>query len=312
MEDYLSEVLTPRQDQLVQAPDLYIRKTSVFKLTGSLSLLSSVAKGHCLLVVYPQLITQAVSFASIYIDAASQLDVTNLPVIANLLASGTTGTNLSTYYSYVRLVGFELDFIYVGAELSQAGELSVGLDNIQQMVVGTNVKTNIQDGVYYTKGRSDKSFRIVWVPQDDTDFDFRSPSAVNKTQFWGSITAAGTGFPLNITTYDVTYTAVIEGIVLPSGLDFIPRSLSPAVDPNQAMLALKKLVIANPSLIASCGNETYLTRQMLKLVNTGGVNTQPVVQSDPWASIPSSRPKFDPTSSQSYTDYLNEGRPSYP
>lgn len=240
MEQYLQCLFNPSSDVVAQAPDCFYRRSSVFKLTGNTTIVSSLAKGHVLITVFPQLVTQPANFITQYLDAASQLDVTNLPVIANLLASSVNGQTLSPYYSYVRLVAFEITLTYVGAELTQAGELSIGLDNIQQVIVSTNVKNNIIDGVYHCKGRSDKSFRLVWIPQDDTDFEFRATNATAKnSQYWGCITAAGTGFPVNIPVYDLQYTAVIEGTVLPGNLDFIPRGLSANIDPHDAMRAAK-------------------------------------------------------------------------
>jgi len=255
MDAYLNCLLQPSRANVAQAPDVFYRNTSVFKLSGNTTLVSSLAKGHVLATVFPQTCTQAVPLVTMYIDAASQLDVTNLPVIANLLASSTNGQTLSPYYSYVRLVSFEIVLRYVGAELTQAGELSVGFDNIQQVVVGTNVKNNIQDGAYYCKGKSDKTFRIVWVPQDDSDFEFRSPVGTAKSSiYWGSITIAGTGFPTNISVYDLQYTAVIEGTVLPGNLDFIPRSISQAINPHEAMMRLKVQAIQDKDLLCSASS----------------------------------------------------------
>jgi len=249
MDDYLSMLLNPPGAVSVQAPDEYLRRSSVFKVSGNVTISSSLSKGHVLCQVYPQYITQAVPFLTWVGDnGAVHLDVTNYPAGLPTFNS-TNGQALTNYYTFVRIVAFQVKLVYIGAVLNTAGELSIGIDNINQLTAGYNIKNNIQDGLIYARDMANDGFMCNWIPQDETDFEFRTPTTVAKSQFWGSITLAGTGFPVNTPVYDLSYTAIVEGLVIPSNQDFIPRTISQPLDRSEAMLTLKRRVLTNPGLI---------------------------------------------------------------
>jgi len=248
-------VLNPCEAATIGAPEKYARKTAVFKMNGNYSIRSSDTYGNIFMQCYPQKVTDSSStFLHFYTDGTADLDVTNMPTIANLTNTIKTGpVTLTSYYQYVRLVAFELTMTYVGAVQTGSGELSIGFDNFENGVIGYNVKNNIQDSNFHAHGRAEDTFRCIWIPQDDSDFDFRAVGSTqpDKANIWGSITAAGTGFPVTTECYDLQWTAIIEGMTLPLVSDFIPKTISPPIDLTQALLKLKNLILSKPSLVAA-------------------------------------------------------------
>jgi len=231
------------------APDEYLRRSSVFKLNGNVSLTSTVANGHILFRVEPQMVSSSSQFFTQWRDNVNPVDVLNLPTIANITAVVNNGQYMATYFQFTRLVAFQLKFRYIGAELTQAGELSIGFDNANFIVVANNVKSMIQDSQFYVRGSAGDTFVATWIPQDDTDFEFHTPNTWPKAQYWGTIHGAGTGYPLNTVVYDVEYTAIIEGLVIPNNQDFIPRSISPYGDRSSCLAKLHDLVLKDTTLL---------------------------------------------------------------
>lgn len=231
------------------APDEYLRRSSVFRLNGNVSLTSSAANGHILFRIEPQMASSPSQFFTAWTDGVNPLTVLNLPTIANLTATVSNGQSMTTYFQFTRMVAFQAKFRYIGAELTQAGELSIGFDNVNFVVVGNNVKSMIQDSQFYVRGDAGSEFVATWIPQDDTDFDFHAPSAWPKSQYWGTIHGAGTGYPLGTLVYDVEWAAIIEGMVIPANQDFIPRSISAYGDRSSCLSRLHEMVLRDPTLV---------------------------------------------------------------
>lgn len=249
-ETYVKQLFDPFSSMIpTAAPDEYLRRSSVFRLNGNVSLTSTVANGHILFRVEPQLVASSSQFFTQWADNVNPVNVLNLPTIANMTQVVNNGQSMNTYFQFTRLVAFQIKLRYIGAELTQAGELSIGFDNVNFVVVSNNVKSMIQDSQFYVRGDAGDQFIATWIPQDDTDFEFHTPNTWPKSQYWGTMHGAGTGFPPNTVVYDVEYSAIIEGLVIPNNQDFIPRSISPYGDRSLCLSRLHDLVIRDPTLL---------------------------------------------------------------
>lgn len=236
-------------------PDEFPRKTAVFKMNGNLTLTSSTTNGHLLLLCYPNYVNASGNtFLLYYTDGTSPLDVTNLPVTANLTASSVSGTNLAAYYSYSRLVGLEIKMTYIGAVETGAGETRIGFTNYATLTTGANVKNTIEDSDFFSGDRAECTYKAIWIPQDNSDLKFRSVGDngdADKSNSWGVITMCATGLPKNIPVYDLKWTAVIEAILLPTVSDYIPRTVTPIGNTTECLMRLKQIVYEDPSRV--CG-----------------------------------------------------------
>ena len=179
-------------------------------MTGTTSITSSAANGQCLVVVTPQYAHNStlVMIAS-YTDGASNLNVNALPTIANLTKTSITGNSYSTYYTNLRVTAFKVSFTYIGDALHAGGEASICFDNVDNIIAGWNVRNNIQDSMFYSKGRADTKISCIWIPQDPGDYQFRLASDyqfADKATSWGTMTFAATGLPLSTPVYDVNWT----------------------------------------------------------------------------------------------------------
>ena len=261
MQAYVDTVLYPSTASIVGAADKYVRKTSVFRSNGSFTLKSSADKGHALAVLYVQAATNSGgTLYNWFEDSATPtlLDVTNMPTIATLTAHATgAGTVFSTYYSFTRVVSFDVTFTYIGNELNGSGEASIGSDNGTIITIANNIPAIIQDMSFNCHDRAEHTFRQIWLPQDDSDFILHAPNTPEKATTYGAIYFAATGLPKATEVYQVNYCAVIEGIPLTLNLDFIPRSMSVPLDVEGALLLLKTKIYNDPRLVCSSGDKCH-------------------------------------------------------
>lgn len=261
MEQYIDCVLRPFDAELHGAPDVFPRRTCTTRINGSFSIASSLANGHVLARIQPMyVLSSAGAVLTYYTDGANPVYVSLLPTIANMTANVIAGSSaLITLGSLYRLVGFEYRLKYVGAELTQAGELAIGYDHANTIVVGYDVKSLVRDCAFNTRGPSDAQFRGIVIPQDDADFIMRGQTAVAaaKDQYWHSITICGTGFPPGIVVYDVEWCAIVEFLVSPIQTDFIPRSMSWTASREDAMVRIKQKVMAFPTCVLSNSHEYH-------------------------------------------------------
>jgi len=302
-EVYVKQLLDPFSGMNpTTCPDEYLRRSSVFRLNGNVSLTSSAANGHLLFRAEPQMASSSSQFFTAWTDGVNPLYVLNLPVIANLTATVSNGQNMTTYFQFSRMVAFQLKFRYIGAELTQAGELSIGFDNVNMVVVGNNVKSMIQDSQFCVRGDAASEFIATWIPQDDTDFQFHTPSTWPKSQYWGTIHGAGTGYPLGIPVYDVEWAAIIEGLVIPANQDFIPRSISPYGNRSSCLRLLHGMVLNDPTLLY----RNKALANCMHSVSSQSTETLVIPKFEKFAN-----PTF-PTSDKSWTDgILKDYPPDY-
>lgn len=247
---YVNLVLNPDTANIVGVPDCFPRRSSTFRATGNITLTSSTTNGHVLVNVYPQACLSTSTFLNVFSDGGTALDVTNYQ--ATTTATGTTGTDVSTYYLFTRIVAFQVKLIYIGAEQTAAGEFTVALSN-NSVIAGLNVAAAARDCDYRAIGRAESTFVINWIPQDDTDLNFRNVSDTfdaDKSSNWGMMYLVGTGLPKATQVYTLEWTCVGEGILKPTVGDFIPREISPVCDLYKALMILKQAIINNPSLVA--------------------------------------------------------------
>jgi len=244
-------VLNPDTADVVGVPDVYARKTSCFRYTTNFTISSSLANGHVLTAFYPQAaFATGSNYIIRYSDGVSPLDVTNFNVA--ITQTSTTGTDITANYLFTRVVAFQVKLTYMAAEQTAAGEAVIGLTNTS-FAAGTNISAMVRDSDFRALGRAESKFTLNWIPQDDSDFSFRSTNDsfdADKTSNWGMIVLAGTGFPVNTAVYMCDLAIVVENLVKPTSADFIPRSLSLPLDLQKALLHLKQLIVCNPSLVA--------------------------------------------------------------
>lgn len=255
MENYLSSVLYPAECTPSGIPDEFPRKTAVFKMNGNATITSSATNGHMLLICYPNyFMATGNAFIVSYTDGTSALDVTNLPATANLSSSTINGTTITAYYSYARLVGLELKLTYIGAVETGAGETRSGFTNYATLTAGTNIKNAIEDADFFVADRAECTYKSIWLPQDNSDFKFRTAGdngEADKSSSWGIMMICSTGLPKNIAVYDLKWTAIVEGMTIPSVADFIPRTITPIGNTTECLMKLKQLVYEDPSRV--CG-----------------------------------------------------------
>lgn len=259
MDKYVDAVLDPI-NCISPAPDPFQKQTTVFRTNGILTITSSLASGHVLCAIVPQLCTgNSATFMNRYVDGISPLDVYSLPTIANLAVTSTSGGSFSQF-TYVRLVSFQVTLRYIAAELTQAGECSIGFDNGTPITPGVNVKSYIQDCMWSTEGDSDAFYTCNWVPQDYTDFEYRTYSSVPKSSNWGNIVIAGSGFPVNIPVYELRWTAIVEGISNPTSSDYISRLPSLLGTIEEGCIRLFTLIQQDPTLV--CSNSHQIKKRL--------------------------------------------------
>ena len=261
---YVDLVLDPFGAQDCCVPDLFCRKTTVFRNTVQVQVRSSVVNGHVAGIIYPQNYADSTSnFVSYYTDAASSLNISSMPTSATLTNNNLNGTNLAAYYSYARLVSLGYKFIYIGAELTAAGEFAICFANnnsVVNTVAGTDLKNAVRDAAFTSCGRAENIFEGIWLPQDQSDLQLRSLGDIldaDKVAGWGVIQFCGSGFPVNTVVYQLEITATVEATVLTSVSDFIPQKLSPPMDPNEALLQVKAVVFRDQRAVCRNSSDKY-------------------------------------------------------
>jgi hypothetical protein len=264
MSTYLSQVLDPFRAAEVGVPDMFPRKSAVFKMTTQGQIKSSAVNGHVCGAVYPQsFCTTGNAFWSYVTNGASNLNVSSMPALANLTYTSVVGTDLSAYYSYVRLIGCGVKLTYIGAEQTAAGELCISFGNNNVVVnagAGTDAKSAMRDMQFYATGRAESIFEARWIPQDNTDLELKVVGdGVNadKTGNWGIIQFCGTGFPLDTFVYQIEISTMVEGLVVSTASDYIPQHVSNAINPIDVQLYLKSLVQKDPRLVCRSSGENW-------------------------------------------------------
>lgn len=248
MDGYINTMLDP-ENYICGAPDPFYHRSSVFRVNSSFTLQSSVTNGHVLARFEPQYITTNTAFGGLYTDGSGTLNVLNY-VGTGLLNTAVSSSNL-TQFLYCRLVAFTVTLRYIGAELTQAGELSIGFDNyIVTTGANTNIKQIVHDMQFQATGRADSIFTARWMPQDYGDFEFRPYNTPIKGQQWGSITVVGTGFPKGIDVYDGKVNCIIEGLSSPVNQDFIPKNPT-WIMPIEPVLAELMRIFTRPGTVCS-------------------------------------------------------------
>lgn len=247
MSVYIDQMLNPFKAPEIGVPDVFARKTAVFKITTQLQVKSSTANGQIAGWLYPQAFSDPGStYVTYYTDGASQLNISNMPAFLNLTANTTAGSTLANYYTYVRLVSYGYKFTYIGAEQTAAGEFAICFTNNNTILTtGADVKSSIRDAQFYATGRAESVFEGIWLPQDIADLKFRSTAdavEADKSNTWGIILFAGSGLPVNTFLYQLEITAIVEGLVLSTVSDYIPQSISPAADPFPILSRMKQRV----------------------------------------------------------------------
>lgn len=250
---YCQAVLFPDVANIVGVPDCFPRRTATWRLTTQTTLTSSTANGHILMTIFPQGAVTTGNFFTTYADGGSALDVTNYQS-ATVTATNVVGTSVSTNYNYIRVVGCQFKFIYIGAEQTAAGEATVAILN-QNIASGNNVAAMARDSDFRATGRAESEFVINWIPLDYADLEFRTANDnadADKGSYWGTMCMVGTGFPKATVVYAVEISVIVEGIVAPTSGDFIPRSISAILSPDMALCRLKQLIMSNPGYVARC------------------------------------------------------------
>lgn len=115
MSNYVKQILNPFNAPEEGVPDLFARKSAIFKITKQGQIKSSTANGQIAGYFAPQAFSDpGTSILTYLTDGANNLNVSNMPAFINLTATNLVGETLSTYYTYVRLVGAAIKLTYIG------------------------------------------------------------------------------------------------------------------------------------------------------------------------------------------------------
>lgn len=278
MSTYCRQLLNSFAAPETGVPDLFPRKSAVFKMTMQTQIKSSTANSQVAGYIAPQSFSDSASpYVSYYTDGASNLNVSNMPAFVNLTGTTTNGSALNTYYTYVRLVALGYKFTYIGAEQTAAGEFAIGLaNNNLVLTTGADLKSGLRDLQFYATGRAEAQFEGCWLPQDLADLQFRSAGdaiEADKTGTWGVILFCGSGFPSNTFVYQLEVCAIVEGLVLSTVSDYIPQSISACVDPNVALLEVKRKVTEDGRKVARCSGDNW--SRLYQPVRAGNLDSNP-------------------------------------